>query len=302
MCLIIQREPKFVLPFEKFKAAILNNPDGYGLSFPDDKGLSVFRTAETPDPEKLYRLINEELIDKKIMIHLRYTTAGSTSLRNSHPFPVLEKKTDGVDLRMAHNGTLHKYKFSAKGDESDTRCFVREFVRPLFKRLIKGLDSIDILNDDFVKELLEDRLSTMSVLTFLDSEGNSLICNGESNGGKQEEGWYYSNTYSFNESHRLPKTTTGTGKTGTGTSVIGSSFPPVPDTNTTLFTTKFKIKHTRDLIHLTDDTIESIVRAVDPAILLIKELLMEKLKLQEKIEEQDYDYQLLKEKCKGETE
>lgn len=282
MCLIIHREPNFVLPYDKFEAAIINNPDGYGLSFPDDKGLSVFRTAETPDPEKLYRLINEELIDRKLMLHLRYTTAGSTVLRNSHPFPVLEKKTDGIDLRMAHNGTLHKYKTAAKGDESDTRCFVREFVRPLFKRLIRGNDPEELLNDQFVKELLEDKLTTASVLTFIDSNGNNLICNGEGNGGKQEEGWYYSNSYSFNKNHRVPKTPTVVGPTGTGTSVSGSS-PSTAGKVVPLFTDAFKIKDSSSLVHLTDDTISAIVNSGIPGELLVKQLLKENLELRMKL-------------------
>ena len=86
MCLIIQRKPNFEIPFDKFETAILNNPDGYGLTFVGDKGLEVLRTPDTPDPEKLYKFVNEELIDKDLMLHLRFTTAGATNLRNAHPF------------------------------------------------------------------------------------------------------------------------------------------------------------------------------------------------------------------------
>ena len=204
MCLIIERDPNIVLPFEKFKTAIENNSDGYGLSFPDGNKLAVLRSKETPDPEKLYRFINEELIDKKLMIHLRYTTVGDTNLRNAHPFPILERKVDGIDLRMAHNGTLGKYKLKADKGESDTRAFVRDFVRPLFKRMAKAIGPEALLEDEFTKRLLEDQLTTASVLTFIDSNGSSLVCNEKGNGGFREEGVYYSNKYSFNENHRKP--------------------------------------------------------------------------------------------------
>lgn len=293
MCLIIQRKPNFEISYPKFEAAVLNNPDGYGLSFPDDKGLTVLRSAIKPDPEKLYRLINEELFDKELMIHLRYTTVGDTNLRNSHPFPILEKKTDGVDLRMAHNGTLSKFRTRASKGESDTRCFVREFVRPLFKRLVRGYDTTDILNDKFVKELLEDQLTKSSVLTFLDSEGNSLICNPTGNGGKEEEGWYYSNTYSFNKDHRFPKKPATVTRIGSpsSTKTTGGT---VADTNTRLFTERFGIKNKLDLGLLTDETIEEIVKAGEPAVLLIKELLLIQDNLNNDYINLERDYKLLK--------
>ena len=103
MCIIIQRKPEFVIPYDKFEASVLNNPDGYGLAFNGDKGLEVIRSPTAPDIDKLYRFINEELIDKELMLHLRFTTAGATNLRNAHPFPILEKRTDGIDLRMCHS-------------------------------------------------------------------------------------------------------------------------------------------------------------------------------------------------------
>lgn len=293
MCLIIQREPHFEIPYKKFETSILNNPDGYGLSFPDDKGLEVFRTAEKPDPEKLYRMVNEELIDKHLMLHLRYTTAGETNLRNTHPFPILERNVDGIDLRMAHNGTLYPYKTKAMKGESDTRCFVRTYVRPLFKRLIKGMDAADILLDPFVKELLEGQLSTSSVLTFIDGDGNKLNCNPTGNGGKQEEGWYYSNVYSFKESHRVKKTSTAGGTTrmvSSGTGTKGAS----AGTNTVLFTDAFKIKDQLSLIHLTDPTIAEICKNPAPAEMLVKELLMINQKLQENIDKCVHENKQLK--------
>jgi hypothetical protein len=276
MCLIIQRQPSFEIPYKKFETAILNNPDGYGLSFPGDKGLQVLRSKDKADPEKMYKLINEELIDKHLLIHLRFNTAGDTNLRNTHPFPVLERNTDGIDLRMAHNGTLYKYKNKAHKGESDTRCFVREFIRPLFKRLIKGMDTVDILKDPFVKELLEDQLSASSILSFIDGEGNTLNCNAEGAGGKQEEGWYYSNTYSFNEAHRVKPTTNGV-KSGPATvHPIGTAKKA---TRMRTFTEIFKVKDVTELLYLTDETITGIVNAKMPAEFLIKQLLFEMDKL-----------------------
>jgi len=270
MCIAILREPHFEIPFEKFETAILNNPDGYGLSFPDGDSLSVFRTPETPDPEKLYRLVNEELIDKKVMLHLRYTTVGDTILRNAHPFPILERNKDGIDLRMAHNGTLGKFRPGKDSNESDTRVFVREFVRPLFKRMARGLEPEELLQDDFIKKLLEGQLTSSSVLTFIDSQGNSLICNEKGNGGKKEDQWYYSNTYSFNPTHRVVPT-----------SRI-SYFPPAggyesmnkfEDCKTERFTTRYSMDSIKDAVHFSDELIKQIAKEPKDSELFIKELI-----------------------------
>ena len=266
MCLIIERQPNFEIPFDKFKTAILNNPDGYGLSFPDDKGLTVLRSHLEADPDKLYRFINEELIDKKIMLHLRYNTVGETILRNAHPFPILERKSDGVDLRMAHNGTLSKYRPKNGSPESDTRVFVKEFVRPLFKRMSRAMEPEELLTDPFLKKLLEDQLTSASVLTFLDGQGNSLICNETGNGGKREDKWYYSNTYSFNAKHREPSYLPPPGASPT---------KKFSDCKTQKFTARYQMSSIHDVVHFSDALIESIAKEPQEAELLIKELILE---------------------------
>ena len=272
MCLILEREPHFELPYEKFKTAIENNPHGYGLSFPDDKGLTVFRTHKEPDPDKLYRIVNEELIDKKLMLHLRYTTVGKTILRNSHPFPVLERATDGIDLRMAHNGTLNKYRPGKESSESDTRVFVREYVRPLFKRMAKAIDPEELLQDSFIKKLLEDQLTAASVLTFIDGKGNSLICNETGNGGKKEDKWYYSNTYSFNPTHRAVPKSNAVYSTSGSTSATTNKFS---DCRTQKFTDRYGMDRIEDVFNFSDALIEQIAEKPKESELLIKELIAE---------------------------
>ena len=192
MCIIIQRDPGFVIPRDKFDNCVINNPDGWGLSVPDGKGmLSTIRSVDgETNGDEVYSLLHDEFKDDKVLLHLRYTTAGETNLRNAHPFPILEEEVDGVDLRMAHNGTIHKYKHAMTSDlswESDTRNFVRTFVRPLFKRMVAGVGPNELLKDEFITKLLNDQLTAASVLSFIDGFGNTLNVNGEGNGGKQEE-------------------------------------------------------------------------------------------------------------------
>lgn len=214
MCIIYQRQPNVAIDFDtKFKPSVINNPHGFGLSVVEGDGklYTIKELVDEPDPEELYKLVQEEYLDQQILLHLRYTTAGDTSIRNLHPFPVLEYSKDGVDLRMAHNGTIHKFKHKATSEmkwESDTRNFVRTYVRPLFKLLIKGNDIEELLSDPLVYGLLDEHLPNASVLAFIDGFGNTLEVNPLGNGGEYEgDGLWYSNKYSFNEKHRVPPST-----------------------------------------------------------------------------------------------
>lgn len=201
MCLIMMKQPGVIIPEEKFMTAFENNPHGWGYSTPGENGYLLTQKSLDIGAEELYTYLHDELKDDKVMVHLRYNTAGETSIRNAHPFPILEKQTDGMDVRMCHNGTIFKYKTKSSW-ESDTRNFVRKYVRPLFKRLAKGYTPAEMFSDPFVEQLLKEPLPTSSVLTFLAGDGSELIIHPTGNGGKEEDGVYYSNMYSFNANYR----------------------------------------------------------------------------------------------------
>jgi predicted glutamine amidotransferase len=302
MCLIMLREPNVTLDKTKFDIAVLNNPDGWGISIPDMEGqLSTFKEITT-DKDELYDLIHGEFKSDKIMIHLRYTTAGDTVIRNAHPFPVLELGSDGVDMRVCHNGTLPRWSPPAVGEgkwESDTRRFVRGYIRPLMKRLIKGTTSEDLLSDPFVDSLLEGQLTALSVLTLLDGYGNFSVVNEKGNGGfTDDEGTYFSNKYSHDPLHRVPYTQRGyqgsTGKTygtttkgtttqtprpHTGASPLmtktGGTGQASTDNSTASFMKKYELEDVSDLHLMSDDTIQILCEdEPEDAALLIKELLL----------------------------
>ena len=295
MCLIIQKPAGVTLDAAKFKTAVMNNPHGWGLSVPDGEG-NLFTLRDVAggdtDAEMLYEYIHDEFKDDKVLIHLRYTTAGETILRNAHPFPILERGADGVDLRMAHNGTLSSYepKWNAPNSwESDTRVFTRQLVRPLMKRLILGRSSETVLADPFTNTILDNHLTAMSVLSFIDGNGNTLNVNADGNGGfTDDDGTWFSNSYSFDEDHRKPYKYTNRA-TGVGSSTVGkpqttttsgtkSTYTVTTTTGTDCdvkkFTAKYDIGMKDDLYLLSDEAIEMLVDdEPEDAVLLIKELL-----------------------------
>lgn len=297
MCIIYEFQPEVSIDKEVFETSVLNNPDGFGIVVANGDGTCFVQKKLEFDTDWLFNLIDEEYVDNTVMVHLRYTTAGTTCTRNLHPFPILEKSTDGVDLWMSHNGTLTSWKHSnnsTRSWESDTRHFVREFVRPLFKRLIKGMSSEEILKDPFVYKLLDAELSALSVLSFIDGYGNTLQVNPLGNGGKYEDGLYYSNEYSFDPTHRQPSSySRGTGgasvykaynnsdwklpdekgqsSNGKTSTVIGTH---AEDTMQKTFTEKWNL-YPDDIFQVTDDFIDTLVDegATDDLALLVKEAL-----------------------------
>tara|TARA_R110000851_G_scaffold66423_2_gene150240 strand:+ start:1326 stop:2333 length:1008 start_codon:yes stop_codon:yes gene_type:complete len=292
MCVIIVREPGVTLDKVKWDTAVLNNPDGWGISVPDGQGRLLTTLSAEEEGDELYELLHTEYKDDKALIHLRYTTAGETSLRNAHPFPVLESEPDGVDMRMCHNGTLPLWtpgKTALNRWESDTRCFVREYVRPLMKRFSKGMNSEDILTDPFIDSLLDHQCTFASVLAFIDGYGNVSIVNEKGNGGfHDDDGTYFSNSYSHDPEHRLPynkkagykpsgKTTPiSKQKSGTGALVtnITTKNTTFTDCDVDTFTDKHGIPEASELHLLSDDTLFVLVdEEPEDALLLIKELL-----------------------------
>jgi len=206
MCVIIVRQPGVTLPFEKLQAACKVNAHGWGLAVVDRGKIETkYELQEAGnDPENVGRAL-EAAKDQLILLHLRFVTAGDKSLANCHPFSVLRKSLHGMDVVLAHNGTLYSYRTGYEG-WSDTKNFVHQYVTPLLERHIAFTGNANLLRDEFTVKLLEKEVSTNSVVTLLDAEGNVLNIH-ESN-GKHFEGWWASNTYSFDDTHRETKTTT----------------------------------------------------------------------------------------------
>lgn len=99
---------KPTLSFRGFRHRGESNPHGWGLAFYPDKSVQVIKEPIKASGSSLSEFIeNYPQIKSKIFIaHVRYTSVGSKSHKNTHPF---QRELDGRDFVFAHNGTLHNY-------------------------------------------------------------------------------------------------------------------------------------------------------------------------------------------------
>lgn len=205
MCVIIKRDPKVIIPDDKILSAAKVNPDGFGISVIDRGRIvtdKVHRSGGTDPQDILKRLA--DAIDQPLFLHLRYTTAGKTNEANCHPFQVFDG--DSYQVQFMHNGTLSKFNKGRDHDYSDTWHFNEEILKPLIRAFYET-EGVDVLANETVKKIVSE-FQGASVLTLYDSAGNVL--NLENSSCKQFDGWWASNTYSFNDNHRTPTTTAAT--------------------------------------------------------------------------------------------
>jgi hypothetical protein len=201
MCVIIVRDPGIEIPFAKIESACHVNSDGFGIVIADRGKQEIIKefNPQGNDPARVARLL-EQAKDNPLALHLRFATAGEKSSMNCHPFSTLTQADHGLDVQFMHNGTLSAFTDS-KSVMSDSYHFNEKVVRPLLIRSAAFLGTELCLTDPFVFEVL-DKYRGASKFVLFDDKGKSLII-GEAD-GKQFEGWWASNDYSFDRTHREP--------------------------------------------------------------------------------------------------
>lgn len=201
MCVIIYREPNVEIPYQKLESACLVNADGMGIVTLDRGKLDIRKhfSKKGNDPELLAKAL-EDNKGLTTYVHLRYTTRGTTDRSNVHPFGVLTTKKHGMDVTFMHNGTLTD--FGTK-TVCDSRDFAKTLLNPLAEAFLKRFGE-NFLRDDVFNDIVSKYAGRNSVFLLADNLGNHTIINRKE--GKEFEGWWASNEYSFNRYHRTPTT------------------------------------------------------------------------------------------------
>lgn len=147
-----------------------NNWHSYGLSVKIDGRLDTKKHVPESgeiDPQELWDLIEKDRQYDRIL-HVRHTTAGTTSLENCHPFPVFYQERKGSvprEIQFMHNGTLYEYKSKKLNENgalidddsgpSDTQNFVNRVLVPYLSATDFGKGKGDLdhpLTRDLIKK------------------------------------------------------------------------------------------------------------------------------------------------------
>lgn len=203
MCVIIVREPGISIPEDKLELACDINKHGFGISWVHKGRLKTEYSLDAPnDPKEVIKLL-KQLNKYRVYLHLRHATVGEVTSDNSHPFKLLRKEQDGMDLVLFHNGTL--YDWSPKDpnlkDKSDTWNFVHAYAQPLARKMMSGVGGFNkLLTDDTFKYSIAREAGYSSKFLLADNFGNYTIL-GNQKDWKDFDGWRASNDYSFQASH-----------------------------------------------------------------------------------------------------
>ena len=201
MCVIIDKPEGLGFDEDDLLSAIHVNPEGFGWMYAKE-GAVTFGKGLKFTPEGISKFINTDLKDTRALFHFRYNTVGETTQEMCHPFKVLDKRVNGTDMFLMHNGTIYNCKpgikeSKARQELSDTKIFATEILRPL---LVKY--GVDALDDPFIHQALEEYIGDTSKVVLLNGDGAVYSLN--KGKGAERNGCWVSNEYSFNRSHRDP--------------------------------------------------------------------------------------------------
>lgn len=202
---------------DQFTSSVITNPHGWGMvEATGGELLYTFPSFEDGSHKENTDAVWEAVEGSKDvtrMVHMRYNTAGSTSLENAHPFTILDTEWGHPkNIAMSHNGTLRKFSppINSKDTRSDTCVMVEEFMGPLFDAVIGAYPEKNPWEFDWVQRLMDEAAGTASKFCFLNGDGDYFLVN-EKQGEWLDSGIWVANTYSFNKSHREPRVTTYSG-------------------------------------------------------------------------------------------
>ena len=155
MCVIIASVKGNSFPFEKLRVAAINNPHGFGIVAVTGKKLEVFHrfNEKGNDPEEVAKAMERYKDCDMQFLHLRYTTKGTSSRENVHPFTVY--KRDGKRVEFMHNGSFGRFISNDEKVKSDTRQFAENFVTPLLTNYITENGPADI-EDPFLEKVMQE--------------------------------------------------------------------------------------------------------------------------------------------------
>ncbi len=162
MCFLAYIPAGQSIPYEFLLNAEDQNQDGAGFAVADGKNIIIEKGANLSAYSLAAKL--DTWKGHPAIVHFRWGTNGSVVDENCHPF-ILPKK-----WAAAHNGIIE---IPTEGDESDTRSFLRQKIKPVIRR---GM----CLTNKRIVETIGNVIGSHNKMVFLHGSGKYSIANEES--------------------------------------------------------------------------------------------------------------------------
>lgn len=185
MCVVVALQPGARLTHSEWNRCWTANPDGAGYAFTRRHRIIIERGMSRADLWRRYYKDAQTNPKSPFLVHFRIATHGKVCLANTHPFDV-DHAHKGQTV-LAHNGIITNVLRDLEKEESDTRAFVRLFVRWL---PAGWLDNPAIV--ELVEAYIDD--SRIAILTTDPACRQRLYILNESQ-GETIDGRWFSNDY-----------------------------------------------------------------------------------------------------------
>jgi len=172
------------LSFRGFRHRGEGNPHGWGLAYYPDESVQVIKEPIKASGSSLSEFIKKypQIKSKIFIAHVRYTSVGSKSHKNTHPF---QRELGGREFVFAHNGTLDNYnglptgRFTPVGETDSEHAFCH-ILKSIEEKEIDQWDEEDFIW--FWEKLKEINNHNHGNFNCLFSDGEYLFCYYDKNG------------------------------------------------------------------------------------------------------------------------
>ena len=188
MCLLVtQTKNTPSLPDVWLSDMFSFNSDGIGVMYVHNNQLVIKKELPKTANEfiKFYR---DNIQGKNCSFHLRMRTHGEIDLLNCHPYEILNKKDDGLDMWLSHNGVL-SFGNSADTTKSDTWHYIKNYLKPMLK------DNPSLAFNNAFTKVIGDHIGSSNKFVIMDSKNRQSVINRSS--GVYCGGMWLSNTYAW---------------------------------------------------------------------------------------------------------
>jgi len=172
------------ISFRGFRHRGESNPDGWGIAFYPDESAQIIKEPIKATKSRLSKFLQEyQQLKSKIFIgHVRYSTTGLKTHRNTHPF---SRELKGKEYVFAHNGKLKSYKDLKLGRFKPIGETDSEYV---FCHLLACIEEKNLTcwaKEDFywIGQKLE-RINQYGTFNCIFSDGKYLFCYHDKDGHK----------------------------------------------------------------------------------------------------------------------